>query len=220
MRDYPAFALGALLAVSGLWVQPAEAAQPVAIVEEVEIRNAALQPMDYLSEGTTIVLGQGDKLVVSFLDSCAIESISGGPATVTIEVGGSRIQGNGRIRRRRVECGGIDIVPTRSQGDRAAGFVMRGVPLDGDRPAVTIYSLYPIFLFSQDTDRLVIENTQGAERHELKVVGRRLDTAELGLRLKPGATYRASAGDASVTIEVADTARATRRNIITRLVGL
>jgi hypothetical protein len=64
-------------------ISPALAAPiPVALVEEVSGAPAGVEFMDYVETGKTIELGARGGIVLSYLNSCVRETISGGTVTV------------------------------------------------------------------------------------------------------------------------------------------
>lgn len=210
-----------VVACIAVWSHTAQAGTPVAIVEEVTSSAAKVQPMDYLFEGDSIALAAGDEITISYLASCAIEQISGGEATVAIGVDKSTVTGKGRVKRKYVECGGGGISLTRRQSDRAAGVVVRGgESMSAGQPDVTVYSLHPVLKLSAAVSAVKLERLDVKEEHTLKVDGLRLDLAAAGVKLTAGGLYRATAGDHKVVFKVASTARASNRNLISRLVEL
>src|ERR1700730_8806019 len=73
-------------------MSPALAAPiPVALVEEVSGAPAGVEFMDYVETGKTIELGARGGIVLSYLNACVRETISGG--TVTVGTGQSDVQG-------------------------------------------------------------------------------------------------------------------------------
>lgn len=214
-------AAGAMAGILLFCAAAANAASPVAIVEDVTAAKVKAQAMDYLFEGDTLTLADGEEITISYLSSCAIEQISGGEATVAIGAEKSTVTGKGRVKRKFVECGGGGISLTRRQSDRAAGVVVRG----GEgrtvgQPDVTVYSLHPVLKLSRPADSILLERLDAEEKRTLKVEGLRLDLANAGIKLAPGGVYRATAGDHKVVFKIATTARASNRNLISRLVEL
>ena len=99
-----AFAV-AFLAAGG--INAANAADPVAIVEEVTAAKPTVQFMDYVSSGTVIRLRASDSLVLGYIRSCWRETIRGG--VVKVGLLQSTVTG-GSVTRQKVECdGGTDI---------------------------------------------------------------------------------------------------------------
>src|SRR3974390_1194493 len=76
---------------------------PVALVEDVKSATADVEFMDYAGKGQVIKLEPRDVLVLSYLKSCAHETITGG----TVAVGSERsdVQ-DGKIVRAKVPCDG------------------------------------------------------------------------------------------------------------------
>src|ERR1700730_17000118 len=68
---------------------------PVALVEEVSGAPAGVEFMDYVETGKTIELGARGGIVLSYLNSCVRETISGG--TVTVGTDQSDVQGGGEL---------------------------------------------------------------------------------------------------------------------------
>lgn len=93
---------------AGLWISPAEAGPPVAIVEEISAPSSTLRPLDYLSLGMRIELAEGETLTIGYFDSCTIEQIAG--ATVTIGERQSAVTGGGKLTRKFIQCGGAKMV--------------------------------------------------------------------------------------------------------------
>ena len=215
--------IGAALVGAGalLFGTVANAGAPMALVEDIKSANAKVQPMDYLFEGDVVTLAAGETITISYLGSCAIESISGGVATINIGTEKSDVTGKGRVKRKFVECGGNGISLSRRQSDRAAGVVVRGGEEKQEgQPDVTVYSLQPIIKLSSAANSVEIERLDGSEKMTLNPKSNRLDLAALKITLAAGGVYRAKAGKASVVFKVANTARATNRNLISRLVEL
>jgi len=199
----------------------AASAEPTAIIEDVSAPASQLQAMDYLYEGDTVTLAPGEKITISYLMSCAIERISGGTAKIAIGSEKSKVTGKGRVKRKFVECGGTVISVSGRQSDAAAGVVVRGGDNDGEnRPQVTVYSQHPVIKLSTKANRIKIERLGRKNVQDIEASSRIVDLAVSGIKLEPGGVYRASAGKMSVIFKVANSARATSRNLISRLVEL
>ena len=83
------------------FAQVAAAQAPVAIVEEIESKTARLEFMDYLRTGQFIRLGEGDRLVIGYFNSCWREVIVGG----TVLVGNEESEvTSGSVERQKVRC--------------------------------------------------------------------------------------------------------------------
>src|SRR5258706_2813332 len=74
---------GAALAVLA-WAgaPPGSAAEPAAIVEDVQGAVKDVQPFDYVAAGTQIQLPARAVLVLGYLKSCARATITGGKVTI------------------------------------------------------------------------------------------------------------------------------------------
>ena len=101
-------------------MSPALAATiPVALVEEVSGAPAGVEFMDYVETGKTIELGARGGIVLSYLNSCVRETISGG--TVTVGTDQSDVQGGkscphqGALRSRQSGADGRQAGPVRGQ---------------------------------------------------------------------------------------------------------
>jgi hypothetical protein len=94
---YAAFVFaGALLATSA-----ASAGSPVAVVEQLSGNPAGLEIMDYVETGRIIRLGAGERIVLSYFDSCTRETITGG--TVTVGTERSEVL-SGKVERIKFHC--------------------------------------------------------------------------------------------------------------------
>ncbi|HLX14667.1 MAG TPA: hypothetical protein VKS24_05600, partial [Bradyrhizobium sp.] len=66
----------ALFVLTGM-TAPAAAESPVALVEEVQGKVTGAEAMGYLSPRAVIKLGQNGSVVLSYLNSCRRETITG-----------------------------------------------------------------------------------------------------------------------------------------------
>src|ERR1700720_3007302 len=78
----------------------------------------------YVETGKTFRLGAQDTMVLSYLDSCLRETITGG--TVTIGIDHSEVQG-GEVTRTKLDCGS-DLVELTGSTAQFAGRAVRGLP--------------------------------------------------------------------------------------------
>ena len=80
---------------------------PTALVEDVKSAAGEVEFMDYVGIGQVIRLGPRDVLVLSYLKSCAHETITGsaGGGSVTVGLEASEVQGV-QIVRTKVACDG------------------------------------------------------------------------------------------------------------------
>lgn len=199
----------------------AHSADPIALVEDISASHSNLQAMDYLFEGDVISLSAGENITISYMMSCAIEHIKGGDAKINIGRKKSNVTGKGHVKRKFVECGGVDISLTHRQSDAAAGVVVRGGKDKGSKqPSVTVYSRHPIIKLSNTATHFMLTELETDQTQRIAAKERNVDLANLNISLKPGGVYKISTGDKSVVFQIAKTARASKRNVISRMVEL
>jgi hypothetical protein len=118
-------ALAVFLALAGLGVGRAAAAEPVALVEDVSGTAGGVEFMDYLAAGREIQLHAQDRLVLDYLRSCWRETITGG--TVTVGAEQSVVKG-GTVSRDKVECDGGKMRLSADQAAKSGVVVFRAPP--------------------------------------------------------------------------------------------
>ena len=180
---------------------------PTALVEDVKSATAGVEFMDYVGTGQVIELQPRDVLVLSYLKSCAHETITGG--TVSIGAERSDVQG-GRIARAKVACDGGKMKLTSQQASASGASAFRLQSADTDP---VLYALPPMIqvprILMSDTSTLVIQRKdRPGERIEVKIdenlaPGSFYDLAKTDMKpLARGATYSASLGGRSITFKV------------------
>lgn len=95
---------------------------PTALVEDITSKTAEVEFMDYVGSGQVIQLGATDVLVLSYLRSCAHETITGG--TVTVGAQRSEVQG-GKVVRAKVPCDGGNMRLSAAQANASAASAFR-----------------------------------------------------------------------------------------------
>lgn len=207
-----------------LGAAPAFAANPVALVEDVE-GKAPVQVMDYLAEGQRIELPPDARVVIGYFGSCERETIEGGK--VLIGTTQSRVEG-GKVAREKVECDGGRMLLTSSQASASGVMAFRGFA-PGQRlpkPQFTIYGASPVFELSKPGMLYIQRLDTSAGEMELNVgandliAGRFFDFAEAGRRLEPGGLYRIATEDGNVVVKVDDAAKPGKSALVGRLVRL
>ena len=94
--------LSAVLAVASLIATTSVGvAGPAALVESVLTHSGSAEVMSYVETGKTFRLGPQDTMVLSYLEPCLRETITGG--TVTIGIDHSEVQG-GKVTRTKLDC--------------------------------------------------------------------------------------------------------------------
>ena len=123
MRKFAVHAAFAL-SVAVLAISAASAGSPVALVQEVGGNPAALKVMDYLEAGQIIRLGAAETLVLSYLNSCTREKITGG--TVTVGTQHSEVL-SGNVERTKIRCHQAKASPPSELLIQTSGHVFRGL---------------------------------------------------------------------------------------------
>lgn len=212
-----AIAAGTLLLLAGsplaLAADPAPAATPTALVEDVSDGVDGVQPMDYVAAGRTVALKAGQTLTLSYLESCVNETITGG--SVTIGARESAVQG-GSIDRHTLPCDGGKLLLASNEAGKAGVTVFRSAPIalpgmkaPPPKPDLTLFKTHPVLILSAPgpvtIDRL---DVQGIALSTVNVPGTTLDTAKTGAGLEPGGLYKISAGQKSFVVKIDEKAAA------------
>jgi hypothetical protein len=106
-------------------------AGPAALVESVVTQSATTSVMSYVETGKTFPLGPQDTMVLSYLDSCFRETITGG--TVIIGIDHSEVRG-GKVTRTKLDCG-PNLFELTGSTAQVAGRALRGLPLPETEPS-------------------------------------------------------------------------------------
>ena len=191
-----------VMSVSGT----ADAATPTALVEDVE-GSIPLQPLDYVSEGQVIDLGDGGRLSLGYLSSCVHEEIAGGQ--VTVGGGESRVE-RGSVKRVRVPCDGGRLVLAANLAVQSAATAVRAIDLNAG-PEVDVHHTSPVITLPK-TGRVVIKRVDVAgERHNVETGSGEaartyIDLAQEGIELVPGGEYMVSVGGVAMIFRIASDA--------------
>ena len=116
----------AVLAITGLIALTSDAAADpieVALVESANGNSLSVKSMDYVRAGQIIRLGARDTIVLTYMNSCLRETITGG--TITIGLDWSGVQ-SGEVQRMPGQCDSGKMVLTGVQIP-IAGRVVRGI---------------------------------------------------------------------------------------------
>jgi hypothetical protein len=218
--------LALVLALAG--ARPGAAAEPAAIVEDVQGAVKDVQPFDYLAVGTQILLPPQATLVIGYLKSCAHETITGGK--VVIGTDQSRVDG-GQVLRETVECDGGHMQLTASQAAKSGVMVFRGMPKPNavapPQPQLTVYGVSPVFTLA-GADRLEITRLDQSGQAPLDFPITRpkpgrssaVDLAKQNIALAPGGIYQASGGAHSVVFKIDALAKPGAAPTVGRLVRI
>jgi hypothetical protein len=210
-RRRPPFAtLALLLGLLCAGIATAEAASPVAIVEEAYNAPPNLTELDYLSGDQRIEIPPGAFVVLSYFSSCVRERITG-PAVVIVGSDQS-VAPISQVQRARVPCD-AGAMPLKSEESQdAAGFVDRSASRAASnlrvtpKPSATLYGSSPL-ISALKAIKIVLERVSGTpDRDTLTLEVRRngayYDYAQHGRALVAGAVYRLSAGSRSIVFRV------------------
>ena len=210
-------------AATALAAAPVLAAPPAAIVEEAPA-GLAVQPMDYLTEGQTIALQPGQRLVIGYLESCTVETVTGG--RVVVGKAESRVEG-GKVERKTIGCEGDRLVLAPGQAGKSGAMVYRKPPQPGGRVQlpradVVVRAQSPVLaLNAGGSSKVTLERLDRDAPVQAFEVPGRLDLAKAGIRLPPGALYRArAASGATVVFMIDPDAGAEAGPILARLVPM
>jgi hypothetical protein len=212
-----------LAALAGAGAAPAPAAEPAAIVEDVQGAVKDVQVFDYVNAGTQIQLPPRAVLVLGYLKSCARETITG--AKVVVGVDQSSVEG-GEIKRERVECDGGRMQLTTAQASKSGAMVFRGGP-PKPQPQVTVYGVSPI-ITADAGERLEIKRLDATGQPPLDFPlakpragrGAVVDLAKHNVALAPGGLYQATSGTRTVVFKVDPQAKPGAVPAVGRLVRL
>jgi hypothetical protein len=194
---------------------------PIAIVEDVKSTTADVEFMDYVGNGQVIRLGAGDVLVLSYLKSCAHETITGG--TVTVGMDKSEVR-DGQVVRTKVPCDGGKIQLTSAQANASAASAFRLQSADTEP---TLFARTPVVQLPKglapDERTLTLRRTDRAgERRELRLddaaaASGVYDLARQNVSLTRGATYEAGIGGRKLTFRVDPKAKTGAAPVVSRL---
>jgi hypothetical protein len=118
---------GAILAAAAAVAIPSSsvaASIGVALVENFTGISAGVEVMQYLQTGRTIRLGPHDTIVLTYLNSCIQETITGG--SVTIGIDQSEVK-TGEVKRTRLNCDVGNFLLSGQGNIAIAGRVFRGL---------------------------------------------------------------------------------------------
>jgi hypothetical protein len=205
-----------IIALAMLSAGLVQAANPVAIVEDIQASNTGLSFMDYVHEGQVIKLGDEENITLGYMQSCQREVITGG--TVTVGRDRSKVS-KGQLLREEVECNGGQAKLSGQQAGTSGALAFRSGGTTSN-PDVTIYGTAPVFrLHTANTPVTVAPVNRRGKSHTIEVKGHHVDLADRNISLSPG-VYKAQAGNKSKVFKVHHRAEPGKAPIITRLVDL
>jgi hypothetical protein len=192
-----------------------------ALVEDVKSTSAELEFMDYVGTGQVIKLAPTDVLVLSYLKSCAYETITGG--TVSVGAEQSDVTG-GTIARAKVACNGGNMKLSSAQANSggASSFRLQNVAFDP-----MLYALSPMIqipkLAADDSRTLTIQRAdKRGKRLTIEIdaslaAGGFYDMEKEKKRLIRGTIYTATLGSRKVTFKIDAKAKSGKTPVVSRL---
>jgi hypothetical protein len=194
---------------------------PIALVEDVKSTTADVEFMDYVGTGQLIKLAPQDVLVLSYLKSCAHETITGG--TVTVGTDRSEVVG-GKVARTRVACDGGKIRLTSQQASASAASAIR---LQSANVEPVLYSVTPVIQASRaqlsQGRTLVIERLDKPGKPIEVEIGDDLtngtfyDLSKAKVRLARNGVYNASLGGRKIMFKIDAKAKTGKAPVVSRL---
>lgn len=211
-----------LLALAGT----ASAQTPVAVVEEVQGKVTGAEFMDYVTPKTVIKLGPGGSVVLSYMNSCRRETISG-IGTVIVGTDESNVH-LADVKAEKTDCDSRQTHATNRATSEVAATVLRSVDQSKDagiKTQLTLYGTAPLFeVMGKGTlviDRLDVKGErQQVELSGNQLKGRFYDFAGTNRALAPGGTYAATFASAKVVFHVDPQAKPGATPIVGRLIRL
>jgi hypothetical protein len=215
MRKYLPYIIALLFAVFGRTVA---AAQPVAVIEDIQASSSQLEIMDFVTPGQVIDLGESGKVVLGYMKPCIQETITGG--TVTIQKDRSEVRG-GQLIREDVACAGSQQLSGQVAG-KSGAMAFRSARVGLAEPDTVIMGTSPVFVFDNPASHLTITRMdRRGETYTLRVNARYLDTAKKQLHLHRGGIYKVKlSNDTFKTFKIDSKASDRPVAIISRMVRL
>jgi len=201
---------------------------PTALVEDVKSAAGEVEFMDYVGVGQVIRLAPRDVLVLSYLKSCAHETITGGAGGGSVTVGSeaSEVQG-AQIVRAKVACDGGQIRLSAQQATKSAAstFRVQSAEMQPMLFARTPIIKLPKTLSSTDRTLVIARSDRPGERHTFAIddasaAAGFFDLAKINISLARGGIYDASVGGHKLTFQIAAKAKSGPAPAVSRLLRL
>jgi hypothetical protein len=194
---------------------------PTALVEDVQSAASGIEFMDYVGSGQLIKLAPGDVLVLSYLKSCAHETITGGTVVVGAEQSEVR---DGQVVRTKVPCDGgkIRLSSHEASKSAASAFRLQSADIRPDLFARTPVVQLPKTLASAERTLLIERTDRRGERHAVEIDDAMMaagfyDLAKSNVTLTRGAIYDASIGGHKMTFQIDPKAKSGAAPVVSRL---
>ena len=204
---------------------PAAAEPPVAVVEEVSGKVTGAEFMDYVAPKAVIKIGAGGAVVLSYMNSCRREKISGiGTVIVGTE---ESIVHLADVKAEKTDCDSNQLHATTQATSEVAATVLRGVAPSATLPTpqLTLYGASPL-VQAKGRGTLVMERLDvSGERQQVDLDGKQLkskffDFAGANRALVPGGVYVATFGSSRIVFQVDPRAKPGATPIVGRLLRM
>ena len=203
---------------------PAAADSPVAVVEEIKGKVTGAEFMDYVTPRSIIKIGDGGSIVLSYLNSCRRETISGA-GTVVVGVEQSVVD-LAVLKAEKTNCDSSQAnATTRDTSGVAATLLRSATETKLPEPQLTLYGASP-FVEAKGRGTLTVRRLDlVGERHQialggLQFKGRFVDFAGENVALVPGGLYAASFKSSEIVFRVDAQAKPGATPIVGRLLRL
>jgi len=204
---------------------PAAAEPPVAVVEEVSGKVTGAEFMDYVAPKAVIKIGAGGSIVLSYMQSCRRETISG-IGTVIVGTEESVVH-LADVKAEKTACDSNQSHAINRATSEVAATVMRSVvPINTlPNPQLTLYGTSP-FVQAKGRGTLVMERLDvTGERQQIDLDGKQLkgrffDFASANRALAPGGVYAATFGASKIVFRVDPWAHPGATPIVGRLLRM
>jgi hypothetical protein len=219
----------AIVTCVGLLALTASAAAepPVAIVEDVQGKVTGAEFMDYVAPQTVIKIGAGGSIVLSYLNSCRREKISGiGTVIVGTE---ESIVHLADIKGEKTDCDPNQSHATTRATSGVAATVLRSIDQSKaaslPQPQLTLYGASP-FVEAKGRGTLTVRRLDlVGERQQVdlggtQLKGRFFDFASENVALVPGGLYAATFKSSQVVFRVDPQAKPGATPIVGRLLRM
>jgi hypothetical protein len=205
---------------------PAIAQSPVAVVEEVQGKVTGAEFMDYVTPKTVIKLGDGGSVVISYMNSCRREKITG-IGTVIVGTDESKVHLSD-VKAEKTECDSKQAHATTKATSEVAATVLRSVDKSKDagiKTQLTLYGTSPLFEVkgkgTLTVDRLDVKGErQQVELNGSQLKGRFYDFAGTSRTLTPGGVYAATFASQKIVFRVDPQAKPGPTPVVGRLIRL
>jgi hypothetical protein len=197
---------------------PAAADSPVAVVEDIKGKVTGAEFMDYVAPKAVIKIGAGGSIVLSYMQSCRRETISG-IGTVIVGTEESVVH-LADVKAEKTACDSNQSHAINRATSEVAATVMRSVvPINTlPKPQLTLYGTSP-FVQAKGRGTLVMERQQiDLDGKQLK--GSFFDFASANRALAPGGVYAATFGASKIVFRVDPWAHPGATPIVGRLLRM